>query len=291
LDDDILDDLATTYYSNGPEKSVEEFVFVWLPNWAFETLSHPGQLNHQYDVEDILGIVYFAGYWGGVWLRSKLKFKPGVVPTTSTTAAAQFKVSTALTAYGGTNPLAYTSGQFTTAVGSFGYNAGYLRTIINFPPSGVTPIPNDYGWGFIYEDVFDDEALVAVYDSPELVSPLAKTKDWIDDLNDCDDFQTLKNTCIFIQDASYNTGVTAWSNPSGLNVDDFSIPDYKLLLEASSAFLELAQYNALLITKSVGYQSQPLAKSAALNYAAMEAFNSAYLVGLLDGNNFPFPTY
>jgi len=110
-------------------------------------------------------------------------------------------------------------------------------------------------------------------------------------INDCDDFQTLKNTCIFIQDASYNTGVTAWSNPSGLNVDDFSITDYKLLLEASSAFLELAQYNALLITKSVGYQSQPLAKSAALNNAAMEAFNGAYSVGLLDGSNLPFPSY
>jgi len=291
LNEDILDDLATTYHSSSPTISVEEFVFVWLPLWAFDTLSHPGQINHHYTVDEVLGILYFSGYWGGVWLREKLLFPPPSVPTTGTTASAQYDVSTATTAAAGANPLAYTSGQFTTAVGSFGYNAGYLRTIINNPPAGVTPIPNDYGWGFTYEGVYDDDALTIVYDTPQLVSPLAKASDWIDDLNCDDDFQTLKNTCIFIQSSAYSTGVSAWSNSTGLNVIDFAVDDYILLLQASSAFLEMAQYNALLITKSVGYQSQPIAKNAAINNAAMEAFNSAYLVGLLDGSDLPFPSF
>jgi len=291
LNQAILNDLATTYDSNNPANSVEDFVFVWLPQWAFETLSHPGQINHHFTVEEVLGILYFSGYWGGVWLRDKLKFPPPAVPTTGTSASAQFDVSTALTAAAGANPLAYTSGQFTTAVGSFGYNAGYLRTIINNPPSGVTPIPNDYDWGFTYEGVHDGEALTAEYETPQLVSPLAKSKGWIDDLNEDHDYLSLKNTCIFIQSSAYSSGVSVWSNPTGLNVIDFAVDDYVLLLKASAAFLELAQYNALLITKSVGYQSQPLAKDAAINNAAMEAFNSGYLVGLLDGSNLPFPTF
>jgi len=224
-------------------------------------------------------------------LRSKLKFQPPAVATTGTTASAQFDVSTAISAVNSGDAKSYISGQIPTAVGSFGYNAGYLRTIINNPPSGVTPIPNDYNYGFTYEGVHDTEALTAEYETRQLVSPLEQSNKWIADLNYKQKFQTLKNTCVFIQSSAYSNGVSVWSNPTGLNVIDFSVNDYILLLKASSAFLELAQYNALKITESVGYDSQPLAEDAAINNAAMEAFNSAYLVGLLDGSNLPFPTF
>jgi len=285
----LLNELVTIYMSENLTSSNADLVLNWLPDWCFSTLADPELIN-QYSVQQLLGILYFSGYWRGVWLRARLDNPPPAVSPSRTIALAQYNVITALSAAYGSSPLDYSSSQVSTAVGSFGYNAGYFETIYNNPPTvgkGEVNLADDCNITYV-----DDQALTASYGTVQLNYPTDLNDNWIADLNNNEEYGNLKATCVFIQSMAYDNGETAWSNPSGFNVNGFSESDYNLLLNSISAYLEITQYNALLITNSVGLQSQLIAKEAAIHHAAYLAYTDATTVGLLNGylSGTPFPS-
>lgn len=276
----LLNTLADKYNADTPlsQRSDPDFVFVYIPLVAFRALNdYESLIALQCTKDDLLGILYFSGYWGGIWLRDQLLVPPIGVPSNFLTPRVSANITDAVNAATGAQPLTYTRNQVVPAVASFGYNAGYFNTIYDNPPTGILPDPK---WIIEYNDP-TNVALTAKYETKQLKLS-TEDRRWIKDLNKDSTFISLKLTCLQIQSSSYANGVTNWSPPSNLNVIGLSEANYNLLLKASSGFLEIAQYNALEITQSIGYESQILARMAAFTNGAFLDFNGAYAVGLLD---------
>jgi len=274
-----------------------DFVFIYCPLVAIRALTFPLILfNRPFTLEDFLGIFYWSGYWGGSWLRDRLlrspatSNPPGPFPPSETTIGANAVIGGVVSAVNGNDHLSYVIGKVNATVGQVGYNAGYLRTIINNPPEGLTANP---AWDFTYEP---DAALTVSFVTPQLGLPLDLLEDWVVTLNTDPDLYQLKQTCIQVQLSQYGIASFVWgNNNAGLNVQGFSTEDYDLLLKSSAAFLECALYDALKLTRSVGVLSEFLAKRAAIVDAGFVAFEQGYGVGLVDGSYdnltpFPFPT-
>jgi len=287
LDSTLLNSLAEQYYKevNPDDQSSLDFVIVYLPIWAFNTLATPGMVGTTapYSVYDVLGIVHFSGYWFGIWLRNLLQ-NPPPAATVDTTQEVQDIVQ----GLSAVNPLDFVTNQFQEAVASFGYKAGYLRTIRTNPPQGVTPDPT-------YDFTYDSSSAWNVsYTTPLFSYPLFTENGWLNQLNLNPVFSSLKGSCIQIQALSYVQGQNDWGGPYSLfSVQGFAADDYNILLKASSASLEIAQYNVAIITESIGYVSQYSAAKAATTNTAVLAFSDAYDIGLSDGSydstSLPFP--
>jgi len=261
-----------------------EFVFDYLPDQLFSLL--PPIINCPVNRSDIIGLLYFSGYFGGQWLRAKLSSPPSGINPSFILPGISSLIDTGLQAADGSDPLSYTLGQCNSSVDSFGYNAGYLITIINNPPSGVTPDPK---WNIAYDPT---NALTVTMQTPQLLSSIELYFVWDTLLNNNrHQFSSQQAMYIQIQSTAYTRGVLTWT--TALTVQGFNSVDYNLLLEASSSFLEIAQLNALSLTQSVGLQSEYLASNAAVMNVAYLAFVRGYSVGLLDASNdggpLPFP--
>jgi len=286
LDSALLTSLATSYVGGVTTPVSAEFSFVYLPTWAFNQLNDLESSSA--NTTQIMGILYYAGYFGGQWLRIRLNTRPANVPSAALTGGVNTNINTGLAAAAGVDPLDYTIAQQNSTVDSFGYNSGYFRTILDHPPSGITA--DNPTWDFQYDST---SALSATFNTEQLSNALFDYKQWFHHLNQQKFYEDQRNSYISIQAVAYARGVTTWTG--ALNVIGFSSGDYLLLLEASSMFLEIAKLNSGAVSQSVGFANQNLASSAAIMNAGYLGFNGAYLVGLLNGANdntspFPYPT-
>lgn len=292
LNNFCLNLLAVQYVAETrrPDRSNPDFAFVYVPVRVFRAIKdqdYSGILGCTED--DLLGILYWGGYWGGIWLRARLQNLPVAGNDTELRAVISTAIQDTNTAANSANPIPYLSSQIGVSVGSFAYNCGYLRTIIDSPPQGVQPDPR---WNFVYNP---QRALDATYTTP-LVGLTSSDSAWIETLNTNSNYGTTKNLIINqIQPFSYQQGVIAWSNATGLNVVGLKKADYNLLLKTSAAFLELAQTAALRITESVTTQNIDKARITAKYWGFLRTLNLAYRFSLLypiydsDRPNTPFP--
>jgi len=287
LNAQLLNELANIYYENTDHISNLEFLFVYVPVWVFNTLSKTEEDCDEVDRDDMLGLLYFSGYFGGLWLREmfKLENRPGPVSPALISPQIRSIIHNGLQAVDGNDPLNYTRSHVNTSVDTFGYNAGYMRIILDQPPSGLH---NDPKWEFQYDP---QKALFTKFETPLLDESIDEFHKWYNQLNNKHQFNAVKETYISIQATAYTRGTNLWNGRLNNNMN-FDAETYEFLLESSSAFLEIARLDALSMTESVGLASEHIARSAALMDTIFATFGKAYSMGLLNNqydSSPPFP--
>jgi len=318
LNTNLLNFLADEYVlSLGPDGTINnaEFTFVFVPVWCINTVSIFNSVvgffidnqdfsdeNVQFFVDDILGLLYWSGYWGGQWTRYRIEPVGSDTPA-ETQAALNALIGSAvaaLNAWNGSNPdpITYANNTLITASSglaaaeSVGYNAGYQRVVFDNPPPGLTSSP---AWNINFDPTQVFNVGIA---TSQLPGPLEMVRRWQQRINSHfiqnTPLESLRTLWLNDQNGGYTTGEYVWTNI--LSVDKtISQNDFTTLLQAGSGFLEIIEYDALVLSESVGEESSPLAKQAALVHAAALTFTGGYGVGLSDPeydneSPHPFPT-
>jgi len=192
----------------------------------------------------------------------------------------------ALNAWNGTNtdPISFAAnalldnGASQGEAGNVGYNSGYIRAVFDHPPNGLT---SSAAWDISYNSatLFDVDITTS-----QLQYPLSTFKKWQDKINSnhlTSQLQALKNTWLTQQNSGYNTGFLTWTNFLAIS-NVISQTEFTTLLQSSTAFLEIVEYDALGLSEGVGENSVPLSQQAALVHACLTAFSGGYSTGLLN---------
>lgn len=265
---------------DGASPEMATFLFGVAPTRIFERVF--SEAPKQLPGESYSWLLLLSGYYGGAWLRAKLRSaqpegmlaKLGSPPTRE---ALEGIASTARKGLGAAlgsdaDARAYVEAALPELIAGFGYNQGYLLEILEHPPSSVAApdgflIPGGALWCGYGNPRLD--ALAGLYDvSTRLAHP--PTARW----------RAVGEAVQGTQPSEVERGRLVWS--TGLSVQGFSQASYDRLLEVSSSFLEIVQATALTAARACAADDVDCARTAAFANGCVAPWLGSYALGLMD---------
>ena len=292
IDTELLDDLALDFLRGGGGKEeLAEFLFSHVPVWSFD-----GMTGKDFSrMETLEGLLYLSGFFGGVWLKGVLA--PGIFlvkdspewkksSLTNLTKGIEdtlFSVLAALASNLNDQVLSgdaeslnrFLQNSMNFLIFLYGYNLGYLQSILDHPPEGVTPPV-----GYLVCDHFLDcvtpvQGLSILEDLLPLVEHLKDPPD--------SRWEQMKNKVETDGPAAVERGYDVWSDH--LSVEDMLSEDYEVLLDLSAGFLLYCQVLVLASMDAWVMENEDAARTAVALSAGMTAWVGGYGIGLV--SSFP----
>ena len=310
VDPVLLDRLATDFLvSGGRVEDVERFLFSYVPVWAFSLITI-GDLTC---LESLGGLFYLSGFFGGLWLKGVLEpggneavlaadashpgeNSAGVRAPDPVGSAGDFARYTSkgnpaaalfsfLAGFAGiltdkarsadaaslNRFLADNLGIFITL---YGYNRGYLESILENPPGGVVP-PAGY---LVCGTLLDCRTPVAGIPALERLRPVL---DFLDEPPD-ERWELIKATVDRVGPPAVEMGALVWT--TFLHVDQMLPAQYEVLLDLSAGFLLQCQLLVLASMDAWVAQDEAAARIAVSLSAGMTAWVGGYAIGLVSSS-------
>lgn len=284
IDTAMLDDLAGSFLlEGGGIQDVPAFLFLFVPVRAFDRIARGG-----FDgIEAQEGLLYLSGYFGGVWLKQALqpdglpspedRFVSGSAPSLS---RGIFSLLAGVTAElndtlrrGGPEAIRNLLHDSLDAfLFLYGYNLGYLESILERPPEGVAPPP-----GYLTCSSFLD-CRTPVQGISVLESLLLLTAD-LESPPD-ERWAQMKAKVEALGPPAREAGYGVWSGH--LSTEQMLPADYFTLLDLSAGFLLYCQVLTLSAMDAWVNGGEAAGRVSLGVGAGMAAWVGGYGIGLVD---------
>jgi len=303
IDTQMLDDLAGRFLTGGGRvDQVPEFLFGYVPVWAFDRLA-----AMTYDtLEELEGLLYLSGFFGGVWLKGVLDpGPPGAdadlpfLPSGLEYSGVEGAFSLSAESGPETNMftfLAFFTGIMNELVRSgnpgslnrflienmdfyiflYGYNKGYLQSILDFPPEGTEPPP-----GYLTCTHFLD--CTTPVQGISVLEDLIQRVEYLRDPPDSR-WERMKNKVDSNGPAAEERGYDVWRDH--LSVEDMLPEDYRVLLDLSGGFLLYCQVLVLSAMDAWVLEDATRATQSAAVSAGMTGWVGGYGIGLISDSSY-----
>jgi hypothetical protein len=286
VDRAMLDILAGEFLAaGGRAHEVPAFLFSFVPVRSFDRIAG-GAFDR---LEYLEGLLYLSGYFGGVWLKQVLN--PGASSRIGARAGPEDsglpgkRVFSLLASVTGTlndkvrrgDPEAIRDMLFDSLdpfLFLYGYNLGYLESILERPPAGVDA-PAGYLACFHFMDCRTPvQGISALEDLLLLVAQLTEPPDdrWI----------LMKTKVDALGPPAREAGYGVWSGP--LNTEGMLPDDYFTLLDLSAGFLLYCQVLVLSAMDAWVNEGEAAGRVSLAVGAGMAAWVGGYGIGLAFGD-------
>ncbi len=297
----LLDGLARDFLAGGGQvDEVPSFLFSFVPIRVFDGITR-GRLDR---LEEDEGLLYLSGFFGGVWLRKALHFRPSATqslllsdpapgaamaplsPAPPTALSAGTRAFSFLTAFAAELNEAAREGNsaaiqevllnsLDTLLFLYGYNLGYLESILERPPEGVESPP-----GYLSCTHFLDCRTPV-----QGISELERLLTLIDGLADPPDsrWALMKEKVDRLGPPSRQAGYGIWNG--FLSTEHMLPDDYFTLLDLSAGFLVYCQVLVLSAMDAWVYEDEEAGRVSLAVGAGMSAWIGGYGIGLISGDS------
>jgi len=284
IDTGLLDDLAGSFLQGGGAvHQVPSFLFLFVPVRAFDRIAR-GFFD---GIEEQEGLLYLSGYFGGVWLKQALQ--PG---DPGSPAAASPPLGGASLATGIFSLLASATADLNETLrrgdaeairdllhGSldiflylYGYNLGYLESILERPPAGVEPPPGYLACSGFLGCRTPVQGISVLEELLALTASLESPPD--------ERWAQMKAKVDALGPAARAAGSAVWSGH--LSTERMLPDDYFTLLDLSAGFLLYCQV-LVLSAMDAWVNGEDAAGEVSLGVGAgMAAWVGGYGIGLID---------
>jgi len=276
-----LDDLALSYLeAGGAAGEVPSFLFYFVPVRAFDIIGKGDATQ----LEELAGLLYLSGFFGGVWLTGSLA-STAAVPGESFSAGPVLSPEDNLFSFlsfvvNDLNEMARSGEPGTLTnfllnsidpfIYLYGYNRGYLESILEHPPAGVVP-PADYlACSHFLDCQTPVQGVSVLEDLLSLIESLtaAPDPDWV----------LMAEKVARIGPLSRDSGYRVWNR--FLTVEAMSPQDYRVLLDLSAGFLLYCQVLVLSAMDAWVHGDEDMARISVAMSSGMAAWVGGYGIGL-----------
>ena len=282
VDTDRLDALARAFIAGGGgAEEIPRFLFSYVPQAAFDAL---GSKDLQ-DLEAQEGLLYLSGFFGGVWLKGVLHPEEALERMPAPLARANgpeldlFRLLAV--AVQGLNDSArsfdFAAGEaflrstIDAFVVLYGYNQGYLQSILERPPAGARPPADFLVCPHFMGCRTPVRGLKLLEDLLPLADRLARPPD--------ERWEAMNEIVERVGPPSYDRGYGVWSG--FLTTENMRPADYDVLLDLSAGFLAYCQALVLTAMDAWTAEDDEAGSTAVALGAGMTAWAGGYAVGLV----------
>jgi hypothetical protein len=291
IDTRMLDDLAGAFLTGGGRiDQVPAFLFSFVPVRAFDRIA----LGAFSRLEEQEGLLYLSGFFGGVWLKKALD--PGAARALISGGPVQglspetdvFSLLASVT--GALNETARAGepdairklllNSLDAFLYLYGYNLGYLESILERPPEGVTP-PAGYITCSHFMDCRTPVQGISVLEDLLLL---------VDRLEDPPDepWRMMRDKVEELGPPAREAGYGVWSDH--LSTQEMLPEDYFTLLDLSAGFLLYCQVLVLSAMDAWVHGGEEAGRVSLAVGAGMAAWVGGYGIGLIsDDSNDSLP--
>ena len=282
IDQELLDRLATDFIVQGGSKEeVPAFLFSYLPLECFGGIVRDGPAR----LQDVGGLLYLSGFFGGVWLEGSLSPVPsGRVSLRSSRPSFRFDAKSLFPLVAGLvralNGIALSAdasflqrflfGALDSFIALYGYNLGYLQSILERFPDGAEP-PHDY---LLCTHFLDCRTRTPEFSLRDDLLPsagnLIEPRDG--------PWQEMKTKLDRYGPPAYETGYALWSRV--LSTEGMTPGDYAQLLDLSAGFLAVCQALVLSSMNAWVGSAEEQARTSVALAAGLTAWAGGYVLGL-----------
>ncbi len=284
IDTAMLDSLAGEFLASGGQvQQVPDFLFSFVPVRSFDRIAR-GAFD---GLEEQEGLLYLSGYFGGVWLKNVLEPDAGdslrvrslPMDRTSSLATDVFSLLAAMTADLNETvrqgqpeeiqELLFSSLDLSLYI--YGYNLGYLESILERAPEGVDPPPGYLTCSHFMDCRTPVQGISVMEDLLQLVADLTDPPD--------DRWGLLKAKVDELGPPAREAGYGVWSDR--LSTEGMLPDDYFTLLDLSAGFLLYCQVLVLSAMDAWVNGGEEAGRVSLGVGAGMAAWIGGYGIGLI----------